>query len=44
MIGVNETRFLAKYKLCECKCTLHERYVLQTNNGMMLNVDVSVND
>ena len=24
MIGVNETRFLAQYKLCECKCTLHE--------------------
>ena len=42
ILGVNETRVLVQHELCEYKCGLNKVYVIQSKNGIMMNIGVSV--
>ena len=44
IIGINESKTLTKHISCKCKCRFKEEKVIQTNDGILINVDVSVNN
>ena len=39
---INESKTLTNHISCECKCKFERKKVIQTNCGIMINVDVSV--
>ena len=42
MSKVNETIFLVQYESCECNCGFNESICNSKQNGVMMNVGVSV--
>ena len=42
IIGINESKTLAKHISYECKCKFDVKNVIQINVGITINVDVNV--
>ena len=40
--GINESKILTKHISCKCKCKFDGTNVIQINDGITINVDVSV--
>ena len=40
--GINESKTLTKYILCECKCRFEGKNIIQINGQIMINVYMSV--
>ena len=40
--GINESETVTKHILCECKCKLDGTKCIQINDGITINIDVSV--
>ena len=40
--GLNESKRLTKHKSCNCKCRFDGKKCKQINDGIMINIDVSV--